>query len=135
MPREELNEELFRSLEQRLHRSEIRSMREAVNELLADGFLEFGSSGRVYNKLTTMEALAAETVTSPPPEVFDFSVISISPDAVLVTYRSFRHPTEKSAGRQTLRSSIWKSIDGRWQMLFHQGTVIPDEATPASLQD
>jgi len=22
-----------------------------------------------------------------------------------------------------LRSSIWQRIDGRWQMIFHQGTV------------
>ena len=40
-----LNE--IRSLEEALHRPEIRRSRKAVEGLLAEGFVEFGSSGRV----------------------------------------------------------------------------------------
>jgi catechol 2,3-dioxygenase-like lactoylglutathione lyase family enzyme len=28
-------------------------------------------------------------------------------------------------GSESLRSSLWVMRDGRWQMLFHQGTTIP----------
>ena len=129
MSHENLDEELFQSLEQQLHRPEFRTSRQTVSALLAEDFIEFGSSGRVYDKSITVEALAEEAVsdTSPVPEVYDFTVKPISSDAVLVTYRSHRQPTATSDGRQTLRSSIWKMLDGHWQMLFHQGTVIPTE--------
>ncbi|WP_370676933.1 DUF4440 domain-containing protein [Pleomorphomonas sp. PLEO] len=55
----------------------------------------------------------------------EFAVHSIASDAVLVTYRSSRRRSDGTVGKSTLRSSIWKLIDGRWQMLFHQGTIVP----------
>ncbi len=116
----------FRSLEQRLHRPEVRASPEAVDELLADDFVEFGSSGAVYNKALVIDALSHETQADAlQPEVFDFAVTPISSGSVLVTYRSVRHAIRTTAGKQTLRSSVWNLVDGRWQMLFHQGTVIP----------
>lgn len=120
------DQDFFRSLEQKLHRPEVRQSPEAVRALLADDFIEFGSSGRVYNKASIVEALAEETTAEAAlvPEVHHFTVQFIAPDAVLVTYRSSRR-TDGTARRTTLRSSIWKLIDGRWQMLFHQGTVVP----------
>ena len=30
---------------------------------------------------------------------------------------------EEGSLQHVLRSSIWKLIDGRWQMVFHQGTL------------
>jgi hypothetical protein len=57
----------------------------------------------------------------PPAQCFltHFKTLVLAPGVVLVTYRAGRqHGSEAS-----LRSSIWKRIDGRWQMLFHQGTV------------
>jgi hypothetical protein len=57
----------------------------------------------------------------PPAQRFltHFKTLVLAPGVVLVTYRAGRqHGSEAS-----LRSSIWKRIDGRWQMLFHQGTV------------
>jgi xylulose-5-phosphate/fructose-6-phosphate phosphoketolase len=43
-------------------------------------------------------------------------------DVALVTYRSVSPDGSKF---HSLRSSIWKIIDGRWRMAFHQGTPIP----------
>lgn len=118
---------LFLSLETSLHRPEIRSSPDLVGRLLADEFLEFGRSGRVYNRSVTIEALAAEDVSEPAPlpQVSDFSVTRLSHDVMLVTYKSTREPTENQEGRQTLRSSIYRHQEGRWQMIFHQGTPIP----------
>ncbi len=119
--------ELFRALEQKLHRPEIRRSPDAVGALLAEGFIEFGSSGRVYDRTSIIEALASESPSEAAlvPEVHDFAVHPIAPDAVLVTYRSSRHRADGTVERTTLRSSIWTLIDGRWQMLFHQGTIVP----------
>ncbi|MBS1167972.1 MAG: hypothetical protein H6R00_3997 [Proteobacteria bacterium] len=117
----------FRSLEQKLHRPDIRRSRDAVRALLADAFVEFGSSGTVYDKASIIEALASESTAEAVlvPDIHDFAVLSLASDAVLVTYRSSRHRPDGTAERTTLRSSIWKLIDDRWQMLFHQGTVVP----------
>lgn len=118
--------DFFRSLEQKLHRPEVRHSPNAVRALLADEFIEFGNSGRVYNKASIVEALAEETTAEAAliPEVHHFAAQSFAPDVVLVTYRSSRR-TDGTARRTTLRSSVWKLIDGRWQMLFHQGTIVP----------
>lgn len=129
MSNEESNVNLFLSLEQSLHRPDVRSSRHVVSEMLADDFMEFGSSGRVYDKAVTVAALASEpgSETMPLPTVSNFSVKLISADAALVTYKSTRPPTATTEARQTLRSSIWKMTGGRWKMLFHQGTPIPSE--------
>src|SRR5262249_61518516 len=111
----------FFDLEIALHKREVRSSPKAVSELLADEFVEFGSSGTVYDKPAIIEALNNET-TDPQITVEEFSVRDLAPDVVLVTYKS------KPAGSQVvtaLRSSIWKRIGGRWQMVFHQGTRMP----------
>lgn len=120
--------DLFFSLESDLHRPDVRSSRRRVAELLADGFIEFGSSGRVYDKATIIAALACEASSgsAAPPQVSEFVVRAISEDAFLITYKSSRSAAAMEKARQTLRSSIWKMIEGRWQMVFHQGTIIPE---------
>lgn len=121
--------DLFYSLETSLHRPDTRMSPQQVSDLLADEFFEFGKSGRVYNKQITVDALASEgsSGSSIVPQVADFSVTSLSSDVVLVTYRSIRVADEASRNFETLRSSIWKLGSGRWQMVFHQGTPIPQE--------
>ena len=110
----------FFELETALHKREVRSSAKAVSELLADEFVEFGSSGRVYDKPAIIEALKNET-GDPQITVEEFSVRDLASDVVLVTYKS--KPAE-SQEVTALRSSIWKRIGGRWQMVFHQGTRI-----------
>ncbi len=53
-----------------------------------------------------------------PPQVHDIEGTALVPDVVLVTYRTGR------PGHSTLRSSIWRLRDGRWLVVFHQGTVV-----------
>lgn len=118
--------EEIRLLEQKLRLPEIRQSPASMAELLAEGFVEFGSSGTVYDDRNELIArLAAEKTEEASPSIIsrDYTFRPISPDAVLVTYRSIRQAGEKGLERHTLRSSIWQRIDGRWQMLFHQGTL------------
>ena len=117
--------EEIRQLEEKLHRPEIRQSPKAVAALLAKGFVEFGSSGTIYDDKDELIAqMAKEKAEKLSSAVIacDYSFRSISPDAVLVTYRAIRAIKEDSPARHVLRSSIWQRIDGRWQMVFHQGT-------------
>jgi hypothetical protein len=115
--------ETFLTLERALHRPEVRRSREAVEELLADGFVEFGSSGRVYDRAFMIDALAQDSapVNSGLPKVLDFTAHVLAPNAVLVTYRSVAGIGADE--RNVLRSSVWTLNGNKWQMLFHQGTV------------
>jgi hypothetical protein len=108
----------FRELEESLFRPEIRTSPSAVDRLLADEFVEFGSSGRAFSKRDVVEGLQHE----PPVHrtLTDLHVRPLAPGVILLTYTSVRR--DEAHERRFLRSSIWKEIAGRWQMVFHQGT-------------
>ena len=108
---------LVRHLEEQLLEPEVRRSADQVDRLLADEFIEFGSSGAVYDKRRIIEALQYEEPGT-TVRMVDFTARAIASDVVLITYRSIREGTPYSR----LRSSIWKLIDGQWQMIFHQGT-------------
>lgn len=108
-------EKLF-ELETSLHKKEIRNSPAAVAALLADDFIEFGSSGKVYDKSAIIELLRTETVAPDQKiAVENFVVRALSPNVALVTYL---------ASKRALRSSIWRLSDSRWEMIFHQGTRV-----------
>lgn len=113
---------VLRSLEERLLTPQMRSSPGEVANLLADDFVEFGRSGRIHDKQQTVEALAGETHGSEPAErtASHFHINELADGVALLTYRS----TLRMAGNvsHSLRSSIWIWCDGRWQMVFHQGT-------------
>jgi hypothetical protein len=89
-------------------------------DLLADEFFEFGSSGRVYSKDDLVAVLQAETPVGQTTS--DFRVTTLAPDVALLTYKIHRH---SQPAVDTLRSSVWRRSNGKWQMVFHQGTVTP----------
>ena len=94
--------------------------------MLADNFIEFGSSGRIFNKASIIEALKNE----PPHPAFtltDFATREISPTTILATYKAARRTLAGEITGQSLRSSLWIHLDGRWQLTFHQGTPIPQK--------
>lgn len=108
-----LKEHIYQ-LEERLLQPEIRSSPEEIAKLLAEEFFEFGSSGNVwYKEDFTSTGLSIRKMT-----IHDFAINYLAPDVVLTTYRI----VDETSLQHTLRSSIWKHIDGRWQMFFHQGT-------------
>lgn len=112
------------ALETALHKHHIRSSSSAVSELLADQFIEFGSSGRIFNKATIIDALKTE-ISDQQISVGDFAVQELAATVVLVKYIATKPSGYQGPTIRTLRSSIWQLIDERWQMIFHQGTKIP----------
>jgi hypothetical protein len=115
--------DLFKDLETRLHKKEVRNSREQVGTLLADDFMEFGKSGRVYHKQDTLDGLEREQIDL-EIEVADFNTKELATEVVLVTYTAQMLDTDNMTKVSTNRSSIWIRRDDRWQMVFHQGTKI-----------
>jgi hypothetical protein len=113
MELEPLEAQAFRDLEERLLLPSVRASPEEVATLLADEFIEFGSSGRIYGKQQIIPLLQQEQENT-RYTLADFSARRLGADVVLVTYRVVES--------MTIRSSIWRSMNGRWQMVFHQGT-------------
>ena len=116
-------ETLLRRLEEKLLKPEVRHSADQVGVLLADDFVEFGSSGGVFNKQQVIEALEQEGPPDPTIRLslVDFIARRLASDVILVTYRTIQEDGPERR-QSKLRSSIWKLIEGRWQMVFHQGT-------------
>lgn len=103
--------------EQKLLDPSVRSNAEQVAELLHAEFVEFGASGKTWDRASIIEALASEPEFSGVAD--DFRLVALSDDAVLLTYRI-------SGSRNSLRSSVWvRDQTAGWQLRFHQGTQVP----------
>src|SRR3974390_3267340 len=120
-----LTEEL-RKLEEAMARPEIRRSPELLTQLLADDFREFGSSGGVFDKKQIIDALREQPRLQLWLEEFD--VKRLAPDLALVTYRGNCRLVDSDKISRSLRSSIWRNRDGRWEVLFHQGTPSPNKS-------
>src|SRR5688572_28292994 len=92
----------------------VRRDAERVLALLHPDFLEYGASGRVWDRQSiTVVTSGADS----PIQATDLQTRYLGADAVLVTYRS-REPE-----REALRSSVWlRDPEAGWLLLFHQGT-------------
>lgn len=109
------------ALERLLHGLEVRKNRVMLEELLHPCFKEFGRSGLVYSRSTVIDALLA---ADEHPDVWsqDFEIAVMDERAVLLTYRSAHIDRSGELTRHTNRSSVWRYLEDRWQMWFHQGT-------------
>lgn len=56
-------------------------------------------------------------------EIIDFSIDQLSDDCIVATYKLIKDSNLNENKNYSLRSSIWKCFEGKWKMLFHQGTV------------
>ncbi len=115
----------LRGYEERLLDPAVRADPAQVRALLAPEFSEFGSGGRVFDRDGIIAMLAAEP-TRVAREARGFKLRLLAPGAVLTTWR-----VKRDDGIETLRSSVWQQQDGRWLMVFHQGTLAArdDEGT------
>jgi hypothetical protein len=94
----------------------VRRSPDEAGRLLDPDFREFGAFGRVWDRRSILDSMAAED--APPPRADDVAATRVTDDAILVTYRAHR------GTRTTLRSSLWRRrAGGPWQLFFHQGTV------------
>jgi hypothetical protein len=110
------------ALEIALQSREVRGSEQKLRELLAPEFREFGRSGLAYTFEDIVTRLVAETGPD-NTSISDFSATMLSDTIALATYRGTRVNDD---GSQLFanRSSIWRlDPDGKWRMVFHQGTA------------
>jgi hypothetical protein len=95
-----------------------------MDRVLTDDFVEFGRSGRFYDREATLAPESEEmAATLPLP---DFEATLLSPGVALVTYRSIRRIEGEE--QHARRTSIWLRTDGAWKLRFHQATPLqPDQ--------
>lgn len=103
------------TLEERLFHPDREANRADLIPLLAEDFQEFCSSGRIMNRQQAIDALLNSTPRA--ATLTYFYVTLLAHNVALATY----HVT--TTLHSSHRSSIWVERDGRWQLLFHQGTL------------
>lgn len=113
---QKLKEHLY-SLETTLLKEEVRKSADLLNELLADDFIEYSSTGAIFDKDNVLNRLPSEE--NPGITLSNFELKYLSPTSALTTFKIF----VRSKAKYSLRSSVWKLNDKKWQMTFHQGTL------------
>jgi len=111
----------IRNLEESLLQPEIRSSAKELDALLDNDFKEFGSSGEAYDKEQVLELLPQ--FTEEKFSLHDFEIKELSDHVVLATCRVDKTVQGQETLVRSLRSSIWRKENDRWQMVFHQGTL------------
>ncbi len=107
-------------LELYLLKSDVRVSVQELDQLIHDDFLEFGGSGISFGKKEVLRQLPQEKCPEFSATAFELRLLS-SDVAQLVYKASMKKPSEFIT-RYSLRSSLWKQSQGRWQLIFHQGT-------------
>ncbi len=121
---------LLQELEVALHQPEVRGDRNRLDGLLHESFVEFGRSGRVYDKVGILEQISHEKKQDAIWSQ-DFEVIALTQGVALLAYRSAYVDEKGNLYCHTNRSSLWQKTEFGWQMRFHQGTPTePFEKNP-----
>lgn len=117
----------IRALEERLANPDAEDFPGALAALFGADFREFGSSGRVFDAATVMVAVTNATKRTGRAGISleGFRVDKVAPNVVLATYLS-RVAPGPGWKPPSLRSSLWCKREGRWQIVFHQGTAVPE---------
>ena len=85
----------FFQLETSLHKRQIRNCADATSALLANDFVEFGSSGKVWDKSSIIASMQTETMDE-PITVEDFEARELASDVVLHIHKQ---PQQESCRR------------------------------------
>ncbi|WMJ81653.1 DUF4440 domain-containing protein [Clostridium sp. MB40-C1] len=109
-------------LENDLLKLEVRKSAQKINDILANDFIEFTSSGCEYHYKSGDIFQRENDNNQLLWQIIDFQIRQLSEDCILAMYKVIKHDELNENKKYTLRSSIWKCIDEKWKMIFHQGT-------------
>jgi len=102
------------------HRREYGTSRDQLEEMIDPSFWEVGASGKVYRRDHVIETLLARYLKGPEPHDWpcrDFELTVLGDRLYLISY------ILEEPERFTRRSTIWRSSDTGWKIVFHQGTL------------
>ena len=108
------------ALEESLWLAKTRFDPDLMDKTFAENFVEFGRSGRLYERAEMIFERDPNAVIDAVLPLPDYNLELIAPDVALATYTSMVTYGERAErGR---RSSIWVKVEGHWKLRFHQGT-------------
>ena len=98
--------------------------REALEALVARDFWEVGASGRLYSRDVALDSVSTRAAdpANESWETSDFDLLTLANDTYALRYAL------RQGGRRTRRVTIWRRGEGQWEVLYHQGTVVTDDA-------
>jgi len=113
---------LVLALEREVQTLQGRADEHRLTELFALDFIEVGASSRRWDLASMLAMLREEShdVDAGVIEVVGLEARELATDVVQVFWTSDRK------GRRARRTSIRCRRDGRWQLVYHQGTLIPE---------
>ena len=88
-------------------------------DLLAEDFGEFGSSGKIYDKEIQLSPVTEHGCDEIQFNIVGFEVIELTDCLVQTRYKT----EHKQTGKKSLRSSLWRLENNQWRLFFHQGTL------------
>ena len=109
-------------LENSLLTSETRKSPQKIAELLVSDFIEFTGSGSEYHYKNGDVFQEQNDNSKLDWEIVDFKIRELATDCILATYKAVKHSELNESKKYSLRSSVWKHYDGKWKIVFHQGT-------------
>lgn len=93
--------------------------KEDFKKLLDENYEEIGVSGKTYNKAMEMDYVNSHQALSEKKLIIsDFSSKEIGENLIMNSFKT----TDKSTNEAAFRTSLWKKVNGNWQIFFHQGT-------------
>lgn len=117
------------NLEKSLLQPEVRLSAEKVSELLSDEFIEYCSSGKIYKYKKGDVINSKDNSNVQIWKIKDFSIDILAEDIILAKYKAIKLYKLEDRKICSIRSSIWKYIEGSWKMIFHQGTLTNKKIT------
>ncbi|MGL5411361.1 DUF4440 domain-containing protein [Cetobacterium sp.] len=109
-------------LENALLKSEVRKSAKMISEILSEDFIEFCSSGSEYHYKRGDIFQEVNDNKELDWKIIDFKVKKISDECILATYKLIKYDEVNENKKYSIRSTIWKQINRKWKMVFHQGT-------------
>jgi hypothetical protein len=122
-----VQEELLR-LEPIFHNTEFGDSREDYDARMSDDYWQVGASGQVYERAAVLRTVTERGRVAGDEhwEINDPCCRALGDGTYLLTYHLDQD------GRLTRRTTIWRRGPERWQILYHQGTVISDGLEPVT---
>lgn len=111
--------QLVIGLELQLLAPRVRASAGELDRLLHPDFVEYGASGRKWDRSEMIASLSRGQPPGgdAPVHALDITGTRLADDVVHVTYLSLR---DRRCAR---RSSIWRRTNAGWRLYFHQGTL------------
>jgi hypothetical protein len=118
---EKFTSELF-AREPIFHRPELGTTRADFEAMMAPEFWEVGASGKLYNREYVLEVLEQRhrAAIVEQLDITEFRCQRVSPGHYLATYML------DQLGRKSRRTTLWRSTNDGWKIVYHQGTLVSD---------